>query len=101
MIAIISGLLANRRLAEGQRQIFRLLVIAEEVSKANGVELEALDREFKGIVGKCVGELAEGTAGTDQAAVSLAIEHARRSIEGKKAAMASTAHAGADASVIA
>ena len=100
-IAIISGLLANRRLAEGQRQIFRLLVIAEEVSKANGVELEALDREFKRIVGKCVGELAEGTAGTDQAAVSLAIEHARRSIEGKKAAMASTAHAGADASVIA
>jgi TRAP-type uncharacterized transport system substrate-binding protein len=87
VIAIVSGLISNRRLARDQQQIFRLLVIAEEVSKADAVELEALDREFKYIVTKCVGEIVEGTSGTDQAAVSLAVEHARRSIEGRRAAL--------------
>jgi TRAP-type uncharacterized transport system substrate-binding protein len=87
VVAIISGLLANRRLIEDQRQIFRLLMIAEEASEARAVDLAALEKEFKGIVAKCVGEIAEGTSGADQAAVSLAIEHARRAIEERKAAL--------------
>jgi TRAP-type uncharacterized transport system substrate-binding protein len=86
-IAIISGFLRSRKLQDDQQRIFRLLVIADEASKTNPVELEALEREFKAIVATCVGELAEGSSGTDQAAVSLAIEHARRSIEGRKAAL--------------
>ncbi len=88
--AIISGVLANRRLANDQQRIFRLLVIADEASSANSSELEALDREFKGIVATCVGDLAAGRSGTDQAAVSLAIEHARRSLEGQKAGLGSS-----------
>jgi TRAP-type uncharacterized transport system substrate-binding protein len=86
-IAIVAGLLRNRKLQDDQQRIFRLLVIADETSKTNPSELEALEREFKAIVATCVGELAEGKSGTDQAAVSLAIEHARRSIEGRKAAL--------------
>ncbi len=86
-IAVISGFLSNRRMRGDQQRIFRLLVIADEASKTNPTELDALEREFKDIVATCVGELAEGSSGTDQAAVSLAIEHARRSIEGRKAAL--------------
>jgi hypothetical protein len=86
-IAIVSGFLRSRKLQDDQQTIFRLLVIDDEVSKTNPSELEALELEFKAIVATCVGELAEGSSGTDQAAVSLAIEHARRSIEGRKAAL--------------
>lgn len=86
-IAVISGFLSNRRMRNDQQRIFRLLVIADEASKTGSTELEALEREFKVIVATCVGELVEGSSGTDQAAVSLAIEHARRSIEGRKAAL--------------
>lgn len=84
--AVISGFLSNRRLRDDQQRIFRLLVIADEASKASSTELEALESEFKAIVAACVGELVEGSSGTDQAAVSLAIDHARRSIEERKAA---------------
>jgi TRAP-type uncharacterized transport system substrate-binding protein len=85
--AIIAGWLANRRLIEDQRQIFRLLTIAEEASETAASECAALEKEFKGIVAKCVGDIAEGASGADQAAVSLAIEHARRAIEERKAAL--------------
>jgi len=86
-IAVISGVVSNRRLQSGQQKIFRLLMIAEEVSRASSSELDALQREFKKIVESCVGELADGSSATDQAAVSLAIEHARRSIEERRAAL--------------
>ncbi len=86
-VAIVAGLLRNRKLQDDQQRIFRLLVVADEASKADPSELEALKREFNAIVATCVSELAEGSSGTDQAAVSLAIEHARRSIEGRKAAL--------------
>jgi hypothetical protein len=83
-IALISSFLANRKLREDQGRVFRLLVIADETSKADLAELDALDREFKTIVAACVGDLAEGSNGGDQAAVSLAIEHARRSLEQRR-----------------
>lgn len=99
-IAVISGFLSNRRMRGDQQRIFRLLVIADEASKTYPTELEALEREFKDIVAACVRELVEGTSGTDQAAVSIAIEHARCSIEGRKAALSgSRAQKGAEVSV--
>lgn len=84
-IAIISGVISNRKLQRDQEKVFRLLVIADEASKANSLELDALQQEFKKIVETCVGALVEGSIATDQAAVSLAVEHARRSIDERRA----------------
>lgn len=86
-IAIISGFMTNRRLHDDQERVFRLLVIAEEAGRANAEEVEALEREFQNLVSTCVSNLLEGTAGADQAPVSLAIEHARRALEGRRAGL--------------
>ena len=83
-IAVISGLVSNKRMRTDQKRIFRLLVIADEASRTSATELDALDHEFKAIVEACVGELAAGSGGADQAAVSLAIDHARRSLEASR-----------------
>jgi TRAP-type uncharacterized transport system substrate-binding protein len=87
-IALVTSMLGNRKLREDQDRIFRLLVIADEASKAAISELDALDQEFKTIVTACVGDLAEGSSGGDQAAVSIAIEHARRSLEQRRKILA-------------
>jgi TRAP-type uncharacterized transport system substrate-binding protein len=89
--AIVSGLLRNRRLEDDQKRIFRLLVIADEAMKASFSELETMEEEFHSIVASCVNKLANGSAAADQVPVSLAIEHARRSIEGRKAALSAKA----------
>jgi TRAP-type uncharacterized transport system substrate-binding protein len=86
-IAIVSGFLTNKRLQDDQKQVFRLLVIAEEAGCANEKEVEALEGEFQSLVSSCVSNLLEGGAGADQAPVSLAVEHARRALEGRKAAL--------------
>jgi TRAP-type uncharacterized transport system substrate-binding protein len=91
MIAVIFGFLRNRRLEDDQKRIFRLLVIADEAMKASFSELEAMEQEFHSIVASCVNKLANGSAAADQVPVSLAIEHARRSIEGRKAALSAKA----------
>ena len=87
MIALISGHLRNRKLEEDQKRIFRLLVIADEAMKASFSELETMEREFHSIVASCVNKLAVGATAADQWPVSLAIEHARRSIEGRRQAL--------------
>jgi hypothetical protein len=79
--------LKNRRLEEDQRRIFRLLVIADEAMKSSFSELETLEQELHAIVTSCVNKLADRPSAADQFPVSLAIEHARRSIEGRKAAL--------------
>jgi hypothetical protein len=53
LAAVVSGRLCNRKLEAEQRQIFRLLVIAE-ATKANVVELMALEAEFHRLVAYCV-----------------------------------------------
>lgn len=92
MIAIVTGRLRNRRLIGDQQRIFRLLVIADEAIKANSSELETLDLEFRTIFASCVNKLVAGTISADRLPVSLAIDHARRSIEGRKAALGGNAH---------
>jgi TRAP-type uncharacterized transport system substrate-binding protein len=87
MIAVISGLFRNRRLEDDQKRIVRLLVIADEAMKASFSELDTLEQEFHTIVASCVNKLADGSNATDQWSVSLAVEHARRSIEGRKQAL--------------
>ncbi len=84
-IALISGLVSNRKLRGDQDKIFRLLTIGDEASNASPAELDALQQEFRTIFATCVGTLAKGSSETGEAAVSLAIDHARRSIEERRA----------------
>ena len=83
-LAIVSGMLRNKQLQGDQQRIFRLLVIADEAGDANLGELDTLEKEFKASVAACVGKLIEGSNATEQAPVSLAIEHARRAIEARR-----------------
>jgi TRAP-type uncharacterized transport system substrate-binding protein len=89
--AIVSGMLRNKELQGDQQRIFRLLVIADEAGNANPDELDTLEKEFKASVAACVGRLIEGSNATEQAPVSLAIEHARRAIEARRSAIATGA----------
>lgn len=87
--AVIIGLWKNRRLEEDQQRIFRLLVISDEALKADEAQLETLEAEFRSLVSSCVGKLASGALASDSVPVmSLAIDHARRTIERRKAALA-------------
>ena len=87
--AVILGLWKNRRLEEDQQRIFRLLVISDEALKADEAQLETLEAEFRSLVSSCVSKLASGALGSDSVPVmSLAIDHARRTIERRKAALA-------------
>jgi hypothetical protein len=54
-------------------------------------ELMTLETEFRAIVASCVNKLATESGATDQAPVSIAIEHARRSIEERKVALGANA----------
>jgi hypothetical protein len=66
-------------------------VIADEAMKADMSELMTLETEFRAIVASCVNKLATESGATDQAPVSIAIEHARRSIEERKVALSANA----------
>ncbi len=85
LIAVLIGLWNNRRLVEDQNCVFRLLSLADEALAADGAGLARIENEFREIVADCVNKLAEGEAGPDRYPVSsLAIDHARRSIEWRK-----------------
>jgi hypothetical protein len=60
MAAIFAGHWRSRKLASEQRQILRLLVIADEAAHANSDEIESLEAEFRMIVAACVHKLSEG-----------------------------------------
>jgi len=66
-------------------------VIADEAGDADRDELDTLEKEFKASVAACVGKLIEGSNATEQAPVSLAIEHARRAIEARRIAIGTRA----------
>ena len=89
-VALMAGLVSNRKLRNDQEKIFRLLTIGDEASNASPSDLEALQKEFKTILETCVGKLADGSSETGQAAVSLAVDHARRSMEERRAALSGT-----------
>ncbi|MGH6795570.1 MAG: TAXI family TRAP transporter solute-binding subunit [Methylocella sp.] len=91
MVALVAGHLKNRRLEEDQRRIFQLLVIADQGMKSSISELETLEQELHTIVTSCVNKFADRRSTADQFPVSLAIEHARRSIEGRKATLRANA----------
>ncbi|MCL2385465.1 MAG: C4-dicarboxylate ABC transporter substrate-binding protein, partial [Alphaproteobacteria bacterium] len=90
LVALVSGFMRNRKLEKDQQQIFRLLAIADEAMKADSSQIAALEAEFHTIVSSCVNELAGGTGSSNQWPVSLAIEHARRSIGARKVALGAT-----------
>ncbi len=87
LTALVTGHWRSRKLQNEQRQILRLLVISDEAVKADFFELEKLDVEFRVIVASCVNKLVEGKGPAEQLPVSLAIDHARRSIEARKAVL--------------
>lgn len=84
LAALFTGHWRSRKLEEDQRQIFRLLVIADEAARAGLSELEKLEVEFRMIVASLVNKLAAGQGSADQLPLSLAVEHARHSIEGRR-----------------
>jgi TRAP-type uncharacterized transport system substrate-binding protein len=89
-VAVLAGLVSNRKLHNEQEKIFRLLTIGNEASNASPAELEALQQEYKGILENCVGKLADGSSEAGQAAVSLAVDHARRSLQERRTALGGT-----------
>ncbi|ARN79796.1 TAXI family TRAP transporter solute-binding subunit [Methylocystis bryophila] len=89
-IALTAGLFSNRKLRSDQENIFRLLTIGNEALTASSSELDALQQEFRTILESCVGNLAEGSTEAGQAAVSLAVDHARHSISQRRAALGRT-----------
>jgi TRAP-type uncharacterized transport system substrate-binding protein len=88
LAALFTGHWRSRKLEEDQRQIFRLLVIADEAARAGLSELEKLEVEFRMIVASLVNKLAAGQGSADQLPLSLAVEHARHSIEGRSGSTA-------------
>jgi TRAP-type uncharacterized transport system substrate-binding protein len=89
-VAVLAGLVSNRKLHNEQEKIFRLLTIGNEASNASPAELEALQQEYKAILETCVGKLADGSSEAGQAAVSLAVDHARRSLQERRTALGGT-----------
>jgi TRAP-type uncharacterized transport system substrate-binding protein len=87
LAALLSSMLRGRKLEQDQQRIVRLLVLADEAVHASLSELAEKEREFHTIVASCVNRLTDGSSAADQLPVSLAIEHARRSIEARKAAL--------------
>jgi TRAP-type uncharacterized transport system substrate-binding protein len=82
LIAVVIGLLNNRKLEADQKRVYRFLVIADAARTADASELDALENEFDSIVASCVNTLAEGSSDAGHLpASSLAIDHARRAIE--------------------
>lgn len=88
LIAVLAGVFRGRKLEREQAEVTRLLIIAESAPEAGPEEILALESEFRAIVASCVEKFMAGSAASDQAPVSLAIEHARRSIEARKRALA-------------
>ncbi len=86
-VAVVTSMMRGKKLQDDQQRVFRLLVIADEATRAELQELETLQREFNENVVHCVSALAQGTSGADQGSLSLAIEHARRAIIDRKAAL--------------
>lgn len=85
LAALVTSHFSKKSTEKGQQDIFRLLTIAQEAPNSDAGELAELEREFNAIVADCVSKLVKG--GADQAPVSLAIEHARRAIQGRKVAL--------------
>ena len=84
VLALVAGLWRNRKLEEDRQRLFRLLVISDLADRATPAEIDELTKEFHAIVAICVQKLVDGSGATDQAPVSLAIEHARRALELRK-----------------
>lgn len=85
LMAVLIGLWRNKKLQSDQEKILRLLVIADEALSVDNAGLEALEQELHTIVSSCVTRLVDGSNSENHWPVSLAIDHARRSIEERKA----------------
>ncbi|WP_051949263.1 TAXI family TRAP transporter solute-binding subunit [Methylosinus sp. PW1] len=94
LVAVLLGLWNNRRLVQDQNRVFRLLTLADEALTADSAGLERIETEFRALVAECVNKLADGETAADQYPVSsLAIDHARRSIEWRKTQLRATPEA--------
>lgn len=84
LVAMAMSLYTSRTVATHQRKLFRLIAIAEEAATADRERLKTLDDEYGRISSSCVGELLEGSLGTDHGPVTLAIQHAGRAIQRRR-----------------
>ena len=92
LVAMAMSLYTGRSVATHQKKLFRLIAIAEEAATADAERLKVLDAEYGQISSSCIGELLEGSLGTDHGPVTLAIQHAGRAIQRRRDAMG-VAHA--------
>jgi hypothetical protein len=80
----------GKKLETDQRQVYRMLVIADAARGADASELETLEGELNTLVANCVNKLAEGSTDASQLpASSLAIDHARRAVERRRSELLS------------
>lgn len=85
LIAVVIGLVRNRKLEADQQQVYRVLIIADAARTADPAELESLESEFHTIVASCVNKHVAGSSDVGQLPVSsLAIDHARRALDRRR-----------------
>ena len=85
LIAVVIGLVRNRKLEADQQQVYRVLIIADAARTADPAELETLESEFHTIVASCVNKHVAGSSDVGQLPVSsLAIDHARRALDRRR-----------------
>ena len=83
--AVLFGQLRNKKLMTDQQQVYQMLVIADAARTADASEIERLEGELDTLVAGCVNKLADGSTDASQIPVStLAIDHARRSIDKRR-----------------
>ena len=92
LVAMAMSLYTGRTVATHQKKLFRLIAIAEEAATADAEGLKALDGEYGRISSSCIGELLDGSLGSDHGPVTLAIQHAGRAIQRRRDAIG-VAHA--------
>jgi hypothetical protein len=81
--AVVFGQVRNKKLENDQTEIYQLLVIAESARTAEAPELDNLEGELNATVANCVKEGANDA--TQLPASTLAIDHARRAIDRRRA----------------
>lgn len=87
LVAMAMSLYTGRTVATHQKKLFRLIAIAEEAATADADHLKVLDDEYGRISSSCIGELLNGSLGSDHGPVTLAIQHAGRAIQRRRGAM--------------
>jgi TRAP-type uncharacterized transport system substrate-binding protein len=85
LVALAWSRWQNRKLVDHEQQTYQLLVIADSARQADRAALERLEDELDALVRACVGHMTSSGADVSQAPITtLAIDHARRTIDKRR-----------------